>query len=490
MAIDPESPLGEAFQRLARELHDRRTGRDGSNRWNRGLLRNNKVERPGLDLLYDYFKGDPPLRSDIHSGWKPYVRAFLRAGRFNIATKTVTARSNRMDLRGFRTSATEDEHGDQLAYRIMQANDLSLVVRDVHDTFLWAGTGYAITQPPPAGEAWPIATAEDPRQVITAHDPLTGRAKFGLKLFRDDWDAADFAYVYTRTANGAEVQKLRHEGRSIITDGPFRLNSKGWELDGDVQMVDRFPVHRFRNRFGVGEFEWHLDTLDRINDKVFNEWWIAKIQAFRQRAVKNLPDTETVVKTDGSREEVEIDYSDMFTASPDEMWQVPGDVEFWESQPIDMTPITAAVQKDLERYASAVDLPLHIITPDAANGSAEGATLMREESVVTVEDRQKRVDPEWRSVMADLFSFVEGDNRAEAQARADVTLIECDWAPIERYSLEQRANAASQVAQVYPREAIWTDVMQVQPNRVPDLRSLAGRDLLFQPPQIPAPPEE
>src|SRR5438045_243974 len=96
------------FERLARALHDRRTGRLGAVKWNRGLL-DNKVERPPLDLLDAYFRGDPPLRSDIHSGWKPYVRAFLRAGRYNIAEKTVTSTSNRMDLRAFQTAAADDE---------------------------------------------------------------------------------------------------------------------------------------------------------------------------------------------------------------------------------------------------------------------------------------------------------------------------------------------------------------------------------------------
>jgi hypothetical protein len=475
--IDTTTPHGQAFERLARSLHDRRTGRDGAVKWNRGLLVN-KVERPGLDLLDAYFRGDPPLRSDIHSGWKPYVRAFLRAGRYNIATKTVTATSNRMDLTDFRTAAADDEMGDQLARDIMKANDLRVVCKAAHDFMLAMGDGYVITQPP-SGDKWARATAEDPRQAITMHDPLTRQVTGGIKLYRDEWDAADFAYIYLRLEGGkVGIQKLRHEGRSMITNGPFRLNAKGWETDGDEQIVDRMPIHRFRNRFGVGEFEWHIDTLDRINDKVFNEWWISKIQAFRQRAVKNLPDTEKQV-VDGKVTEVEIDYSDMFTASPDEMWQVPGDVEFWESQPVDLTPITASVQKDIERYAAAVNLPLHTITPDAAQGSAEGANLMREEHTFEIEDRIGRVDGEWCAVMADLFDFMD---TPESRERADVTKIEAVWGPVERYSLEQKSSAASQVNGIYPTEAIWTDIMQKRPGDVPNLRTLKGRDILFQPP--------
>ena len=122
MAIDADSPEGKMFRRLAQELHDRRTGRVGSAKWNRDLLRN-KVPRPPLDLLDAYFRGDPPLRSDIHSQVKPYVRAFLRAGRYNIAELTVVSTSNRMDLRDFRTAAANDEQGDLEARRVMVTNE-------------------------------------------------------------------------------------------------------------------------------------------------------------------------------------------------------------------------------------------------------------------------------------------------------------------------------------------------------------------------------
>jgi hypothetical protein len=70
----------------------------------------------------------------------------------------------------------------------------------------------------------------------------------------------------------------------------------------------------------------------------------------------------------------------------------------------------------------------------------------------------------------------------ESRERADVTKIEAVWGPVERYSLEQKSSAASQVNGIYPTEAIWTDIMQKRPGDVPNLRTLKGRDILFQPP--------
>jgi hypothetical protein len=488
--IDPETPEGDLFRKMTRALHERRTGRDGSRRWDRTLL-DNKVERPGLELLHAYFRGDPPLRRDIHDQWKPYVRAFLRAGRLNFATKTCTATSNRMELYGFRTAAASDEFGDQQAADIMAVNEYELLSSTLHDHMLGMGDAYTITTPPTA-DMWPRITAEDPRQVITVEHPVTKQTIAGLKLYRDEWDSADYAFFAMRYESGqVMVARLRKKGVSSMTDGPWRFNANTWELDESTDPIteasgqmnpatfrspgDVMPFDRFQNRFGVGEFEWHLDTLDRINDKIFNEWWTTKVQAFRQRAVKNLPDTERRKNdTTGKIEEVELDYDDMFTAAPDEMWRVPADVEFWESTPVDVTPIIAGVQKDLERYAGAVDLPLHTITPDAANGSAEGATLMREEHVFKIRDRKRRVQRRHASVMSKAFLFM-GD-----EARADVTRIEAIWGPDERFSLAQMADAAQKVKGILPTEAILTDIMQYRPSDLPRLRELAGNELIRQ----------
>lgn len=463
MAIDLDTPEGRYFEWLSRELHERRTGRVGGKKWSRSIQRGHRI-RPGLDLLADYRRGDPPLH-DVHQGWKPYVRQFVRMGRLNIAGLLVKSTRNRMSLRDFRTAAQDDEMGDAEARKIMLNNELAIVSRDVHDWLLTFGDSYTLTTPPSGRREHSLITAEDPRQMVTMDDPATGQPIAGFKLFRDEWDDEDIAYLYL--PNGA-IRRATAPGATTISDGPFRFNAKRWTFNDKADQKTpggRFPIVHFRNESGVGEFEEHIDSLDRINDKIFNEWWTSKIQAFRQRAVKNLPDSDD----DGE----EIDYSDMFTASPDEMWQVPADVEFWESTPVDLNPIVTSIQKDLERLAAAASQALHTITPDAAGGSAEGASLMREEHLYKIEDRVARVDRKWAATMSNAFAF-QGDN-----GRADVTKILPLWGPLERFSLEQKASAASQLRGIYPTEAIWTDVMQQPPSEVANLRTLRGRDMIF-----------
>lgn len=470
--IDPSSEYGAMFTSLLAELHNRRTGRVGNRRWDPSKVKPTRI-RPPLQLLEDYRAGDPPLRSDIHSGWGPQIRRFIRMGRLNMADLITASTADRMKLVGFRTAAAGDELGDQQAHAMMTANDGEILSSEVHEAFLALGDAYVFVGD--LIDGWPLITHESPFETITREDPATRRTIVGMKVYRDAWDTADIAEFYI----GNTGHKLIRQGPSDLTaDRKFRFTPGDWEVEENVFTTPGVPIVRFRNRDGVGEYERHLDSLDRINDKIFDEWWIAKIQAFRQRAVKNLPDTRTEYDENGNPREVPVaedEYDGMFTSSPDEMWQVPGDVEFWESSPVDMTPITAAVEKDIKRLAATVRVSLPTFSPDVAGGSAEGATLMREEHVYKVENRISRAKASWAKVASLGFQWM-GDTE-----RADRAQLEAVFGPTERHSLSQKANAAAQAKDSLPREAIQRDIWQYPPSEIPQLQVMEGRDLLASP---------
>ena len=471
--IDTDTPrsAGWWLKVLAGELHNRRCGRDDfggrHRRFSRVAVESSRV-RPGLDLLHDYYQGDPPLRKDIHEGWAEPFRQYVRMGRMNFAGLVVSAPAARMGIRDFRTAAAADEFGDSKARDIMRANDLKLVSRDVHENMLWSGYGYLMVTPPPQnapGGTIPLMTSESPLATITAHDPATGETLAGLKMFRDDWDERDWAYLFLP----GELHVAFKQGRSSIgVDSRFRFSAGSWSWDEEKQDTfpgGQVPIVRFKNKGGVGEFEHHLDHLDRINDKLFNEWWIGKINGFRQRALKNLPDRDEVT---GEL----IDYAGMFTSSPDSLWRLPADSDIWESTVVDIGPLVNSVQKELQWLAAALSMPLQTLAPDAANQSAEGAVTLKEEQLFKIEDRRDRTEGSWARSMAMAFAFM-GDTE-----RADRTKIEPLWGPLQRFTLEQMSSAAQKSKGILPDEAIWTDIYQYPPAEIPNLRTLRGRDLL------------
>lgn len=492
LAIDtdtPESP-GWWFKLLAGHLHDRRVGREGRRLWNRTSLNSVRL-RPPLLLLDDYLRGDPPLHPDIHSGWADPFRRFLRMGRLNVADLVIGSTSARMGLRDFRTTAADDELGDADARLLMNRNELKLKSRDVHDWMLGLGDAYTIVTPPDTSRAWSLITAESPLQCITAQDPATGETLAGLKMFRADLLGLDLAYLFLP---GKLFVAQIDTGVSMIKQRGIFTWSSDWTWDDEKS--DDVPggecaMVRFRNRRGVGDFEEHLNHLDRINDKVFNEWWIGKIQAFRQRAIKldDQDDTEDDAVDEpvpeppslASRNPLYDDslsseqLSGIFTSAPDSMWRLPKDADIWESGEVNLNQITQMVDADLKKLAAMVRISLPSMTPDViANGSAEGAQLMREEHVFHIEDRMDRAGAAWARTVALAFKF-QGD-----EERSDHAGIQPMWSPAERYSLAEKAQAASQSVTTLPIEAIQADIWQYSASDVQDrLRRLRAQDQLF-----------
>jgi hypothetical protein len=423
--------------------------------------------RPRLDRLARYYAGDPDLPEGAE-GCRPAYRDFQAKSRTNYPRLIVKAPRDRMVLTGFRTGADDDENGDRAARAILSANGLRVGAGDLHSWFLSMGDAYAIVGPPTPDTAdLPLITVEDPREVVTAHDPRNPRkAVAALKMFTDDIAGRDLAYLYLP---GRVFIAFKQTDQATAGTYPDFIMG-GWEwgpggAEGSKLPFDVVPVVRFRNEDGMGEFEPHMDLIDRINSTILDRMVIAKVQAYRQRAIKGVPD----VDADGN----EIDYSGVFAPGAGSMWLLPEGAELWEGGQADLMGILAAVKDDVRDLAAVTSTPLYFITPDAANGSAEGASTMREGLVFKTEDRINRASEGWSQVMSLAFRFA-GDT-----TRATLLDLEPLWQPAERFSLSERADAASKLATSVPWRTLMTDVMQFPPDQVNRMETERAGDALI-----------
>lgn len=452
MPIDttvPESP-GWWMLRLARKLEER---------------------QKRLDLLSRYYEGDPPL-PDVSPAVKEVYKRFVKKSRTNFAELVVEAPRERMQVTGFRMADSDDTEGDAEANRIWRDNNLPVDSAEVHEHMLALGDGYVIVGPPedwqspddPGTSRLPIITSEDPRLVVTAHDPVRQSiVRAGLKMFHDPEQEKDFVYLYLRgTGEGnnpnASIWVASRE-RKARKNPAFRFNASTFDIDEalsteQLPFIDA-PIVRFRNRRGKGEFESHTDLLDRINHMVLQRLVIATLQAFRQRALET-PDSEAELpETD--EEGNEINWDEVFVADPGAIWKLPEGTKLWESEQVDLQGILESVKEDVRHLAAVTRTPINYLNPDAANQSAEGASLMREGLVYKTEDRQTRAGATWTQVMRLGFLWIGDEERAQPGA------LRTMWAPAERYSLAERADAISKVSNVLPWRTLMTDVMQFSP---------------------------
>lgn len=446
--LNPGSPEWWA-DRLRSKLRKERAGRD----WERTKDSANPQGQPGLDLLHRYISGEPPL-TRVSQGWRETMRPYVRKGRLNVAELVVGSASDRMVPTGWVTSLDNDLDGDAVAAEVAAENDLPVVGADLSRHMLTYRRGHLMLSAPRPGSDIPTITAEDPRFLSVEADQITGLARAALKEGVDEWTGKAMWWLFLP----GRVHVARQDQRSgLRLEAPQALPSA---------FRDSVPIFTATNRDDVGEFERHLDTLDRINDGIFERLIIAKYQAFRQRAVTGLP-----LKDDHGDE---IDYSDVFTADPGALWQMPPGAEMWESQNVDLGPLRMAIKDDLEHLAAVTRTPLHMINPDAASGSAAGAETMREGNTFRIRDRRRRVEGALNRTLSSTLRAMGQEDRARLRG------IRTLWEPTEVQSVTSRAAAMRDASQGgVPFEAAAVDFGGFAPADLPRLRAARATDLLF-----------
>ena len=446
----PESPQWWAA-RLHRAVHDRWRGAG----YEVARLNNKLGTRPALRLLDAWMRGEPPMPPGASQEWVDSWAAFLRASRTNYAELVISSVSDRIVPLGWRTAADGDSDGDAEALRVATETGLVITGADAIEDMLALGNGYLLVGKVDGQVA---ITREHPQHTIVAKSRATGKPRAGLRTLVDEWTGDDEHWLYL--ADGTVRVARRQPSTGVFVFGePSRIPG------------GMFPLVELTNRRGVGDFERHLDTLRRINDTMFTRIVLTKMQAHRQRAV------EKPAEKPGEEVEYEIEPED-FIAGPDAVWDLPPGVKIWESATGDFGPVRLMVQDDVKALCATTGTPLADMVPDAANQSAKGTDAVTEKHFNRVLDRQRRVDAAFSNVLALAFA---ARGAAGDELRTDPTKIQTLWAPIQRFSVTEKAQAASQLKGVWPRARIATDVMQARPSEVPQiLADLTEDQMLYE----------
>lgn len=434
--------------------------------WLARLLKDLEGRQDRYDDLDAYYRGEQLLPMHAGKAVREAYRRLMEMARTNYAELIVEAVRERVMPVGFRTGAAGDENGDSEAWRIWQANSLDADSALVHRSCLALSDAYVIVGGVDDEIGAPLITPEDPRQVIVEHDPRRRRkALAAVKVFRDDVAGVDRAYLYLP---GLVYYAAREAVEDVWT---FEAAPWDWYQGPQPLPAPVVPVVAFKNRadtFGrsQGEFEPHISLLDRINYTILSRLEIATLQAFRQRGIKGVPTHDA----DGN----EVDYSDIFAADPGAMWQLPDTAEVWESGQVDLGPLRQAIRDDVQDLAAVSRTPLFYLTPEAAQGSAEGASLAREGLVFKTQDRLLQLGESWEQVMSLAFLFA-GDTERAARGSMEVM-----WADPQRYSLSERYDAASKaVSAQVPWRTVMSDVLQFTPQQVDEMEANRATDLLL-----------
>lgn len=504
MSLDvttPGSP-GALMQMMAREL---------------------AAELPRLQELERYSLGKPKIVIGSQRLETAYHR-FQNMARSNFAELIVTARTDRMSVRSVRTAAAADDNGDQQAWRMLQANGLIVGLTDLWVHMGTYGGGYmAVGQSvDPDGE--PVMTVENPMQTITMQDPLRPwKSLVGFKLYHDPAAQMDYAvlwvpgakWVAQRPRKARVVPAVAGAGRggggtqfapvsfsvsafTLLPVGATTVDGEQvWadeQPDNVVPLLDGYtgitseryatqdvPLVRFGNRKGMGLFEAHTDLLDRIAHVTLQSMVIATLQAFKQRAIEVSPDGgDDGGLPDEDEHGNPIDYNQVFEADPGALWRLPIGAKIWESGQVDMTGILGAGKDWILQLGTVTKTAFPMFSPDSANQSANGASLYREGLTFSVEDMTRIAGFGLAQCIGLGFQF-KGDT-----TRSDPADIIIDWAPADRYSILEMAQADAQSS--LPLQQKAARFYGMSPAEVKITMAQAAQQALMQAALAPKPP--
>ncbi|OBJ26963.1 hypothetical protein A5622_07745 [Mycobacterium sp. 1245801.1] len=319
-------------------------------------------------LLESYVNGNAPLPElsrDTETAW----RDFQAESRTNFGLLIRDAVCDRIVMSGLTVGGSVRSRAAKALEQIAINNRIEQVIREFAKFGTTFGSSYLTVWNDDDGSA--VITADSPLTMIAAVDPLQPwQIRAALRVWRDLDEGRDYALVW------ADKMKQRFS-RACYSDANQTLlvpyASGGWEADTDaVETGVAPPVVVYHNADGMGEFEPHIDIINRINRAVLNQVTTFAMQAFRQRALQ-IQDKDHPGLPQKDQQGNAIDWAKLFEPHPAALWNLPPGVSVWESQSTDTAPMLAAV-KDYIRHLSAVSkTPLPMLVPDSANQTAAGA---------------------------------------------------------------------------------------------------------------------
>lgn len=423
-----------------------------------------------LDTLWSYNVGDAPL-PQVAEGYEDAFRDVIRQARCNYAPMCVNAMLDRMEMQAVSTLVDNDAGGDDVAARIMDESGFSAMTKDLFGYQFSMGESFAMAVEN-RGDI-PTAHAIDPRRCIGIPDRANpSRMRAVVIKDYDPVQEVEQAHLFLP----GRRWDVDYDGTKWAVKDP-----ENPELIEGLDRLGGIPVVRFLNPHGLGEYERHLDLLDRINDMTLKRLIVVAYQAFRQRAI--IGDDSDDDDDDEDAEPVDWDAlaATVFKANPGALWKVPDGFKFWESQALDLSSILNAKRDDVKEFAAVTSTPLHLITPDAANGSAEGAGLMRESATSKVRDRRSRATPQMKLLWRILFAFNGQADRG--------TSMKLHWGPIEFRTLAEKASASSQAVGTLSLQQRNEQIWEMSPEETEaNINQMAAEAILL--PNAPTTPTQ
>ena len=445
--------------------------------WLNVLARRLDLRRNHVEKLRSYADGNAPLPEMSKETEEAWVR-FQQKARTNWGDLIVSSVVDRIVPNGITVKGDPKSPKAKAAQKIYRDNRMDSVIKD------WVRFGLTYTQS--YLTAWrgedgsPVITADSPETMCVITNPLQRwRPKAALRVWRVDEEAKDFAMVWTEgrwdlfsrpTYTSVEHKVIPTRWLTNLAEGQWTAVKTGASIG--------IPVVLYNNPGGSGEYENHLDLIDRINEGILQRLVIVALQAFRQRAITGgtLPEKDEKGNT--------IDWSKVFAPAPGALWNLPEGLDIWEGQQVDTGPILNASKDDIRQLSAVTRTPLPMLMPDTANSSAEGARSTENGYIFRCRDRATEARLGAIAIM--VIAMAMSGQPLEDDENLDVT-----FEPVERITMAEKYQAALAAKNAGESiKSIQRNVLGYSPDQIAQDAIDRAQDALVAASMAPPPPQQ
>jgi len=328
-------------------------------------------------MLRSYIDGNAPL-PEMSKTTRQSWASFQRRARTNWGELIVDSVVDRLIPNGITVGGDNQSPAAKQAQQVWRDNRMAGVFKE------WARYGMAFGQSyltvwngaSTGNGNGVVITADSPETMIVVTDPLQHwKPKAALRVWRNQDECKDYAIVWTQfgwqqftrpTYTRIELKIIPSKWLVNLAEGAW--TTEGQPGSGALSATARpIPVVVYNNPGGHGDYETHIDLINRINSEILQRLVIQAMQAFRQRAITGgiLPELDE----NGNK----IDWAERFEPAPGALWNLDLGQEIWESSPADISGMLEACKDDIRALSAMTKTPLPMLMPENGNQSAEGA---------------------------------------------------------------------------------------------------------------------
>lgn len=352
-------------------------------------------KKPVYDLLYDYYRGNHPLRYSTER----LKKAFSKIGVYfaqNWISVVVDAVLDRLTLKGFDVS--DNDELDNKLDEMWEDYEMGLLADDVHEAATVVSEAYVIAwkeDAEPLEDGTPQETLDvyynDPRMCHVFYDPYRPTKKrFAAKLWIDAKRYPCMLLYYPdRLEHYKAISPVSKLGEWITTASNLQPDPEYGDNGIEPNEYGIIPVFHFRagrtsGKKEIGQSE--ISLQDAVN-KLFADMMVgSEFSTFNQRAIIAQADPGNLKNEAGVN------------------WFIPGgDGKGQAASVIELG------NKSLENYIQAIDhvsqamaiisrTPKHYLMLNGGDPSGDALLAMEAPLVKKVKKRIAGYDPEWKAL--------------------------------------------------------------------------------------------